>query len=333
MKVFVTGVAGFLGSHIAEAMLVEGHEVCGIDNFDGGDQVNIPEGVEWLESDCVDTWAYEDMLQNVDVVYHCAALPHEGLSVFSPQRITESIFGASVAVFTAAIKAGVKRIVYTSSMSRYGANPIPFTEEMYAAPRDPYAIAKVAAEDVLKCLCEVHGVQYVIAVPHNIIGPRQKYDDPYRNVAAIMINRIAQDKPPIIYGDGTQVRCFSDIRDVIPCFVKMATQDNVVGEVINVGPDEEPIEIRVLAQLIQMQMHTTYAPIHMLDRPCEVKHATCSAKKARSLLEYQTKHTINETVASMVEWVLTHGAKPFQYHVGVELPTEKCPKTWTEELI
>src|SRR5512139_2599916 len=207
MKVFVTGVAGFLGSHIAEAM-ASTHAVTGCDNLSAGEMDNVPVQVPWYGVDCKDQSQMRGILRGVDVVYHCAAHPHEGLSVFSPSAITSSIYEASVSVFSAAIAAGVKRIVFCSSMSRYGANPLPFREDQPVAPVDPYAIAKVAAEDTLRCLANAHGIEYVIAVPHNIVGPRQKYDDPFRNVAAIMINCMLRGKQPIIYGDGEQKRCF-----------------------------------------------------------------------------------------------------------------------------
>lgn len=332
MHVFITGIAGFLGSHIAEAMLNEGHVVSGIDDLSGGEIDNIPVGVDWEQCACQDLVEY-GIPEGVDVVYHCAALPHEGLSVFSPYRITDSIFNASVAVFTAAIQAGVKRIIYTSSMSRYGANPYPFTEVMQPKPRDPYAIAKVASEEVLKVLCEVHDVEYVIAVPHNIIGPRQRYYDPYRNVVGIMINRVLQGQPVIVYGDGNQTRCFSDIRDVVPCFVEMATNPNVVAEVINVGPDEEPISINGVVDMLQDVINFHQVPLHYPARPCEVKDAVCSADKARLLLGYETRHTLYESLIYMAEWITARGAKDFIYHLDVELPTAKCPITWKEHLI
>ena len=150
-----------------------------------------------------------EVMKNVDSVYHCAATAHEGLSVFSPYEISKNNFLASVSVFSAAIAHKVKRIIFCSSMARYGDQKTPFTEDMNPKPVDPYAISKVAAENVLINLCELNNIEWVIAVPHNIIGPRQKYDDPFRNVVSIMINRMLQKKAPIIYGDGEQKRCFS----------------------------------------------------------------------------------------------------------------------------
>ena len=125
-------------------------------------------------------------MKGVQIVYHCAATAHEGLSVFSPYEITKNNYLASVSIFSAAVNEKVKRIIFCSSMARYGSQKHPFTETMKPDPVDPYAISKVAAEQVLVNLCELNKIEWVIAVPHNIIGPRQKYDDPFRNVVSIM---------------------------------------------------------------------------------------------------------------------------------------------------
>jgi len=129
--------------------------------------------------------------------------------------------------------------------------------KLRAAATRPYGIGKVAAEQMLRNLCETHGVEYVIAVPHNIIGPRQKYDDPYRNVASIMMNLMMQGRQPTIYGDGEQKRCFSFVDDDIYCLKEMAYRPDVVGELINIGPDEEFVTINELANNIANLLNST----------------------------------------------------------------------------
>ena len=133
---------------------------------------------------------------------------------------------------------------------RHAGQQRPFTEDMTPKPQDPYGIGKLSSEMFLRNLATIHGMEYVIAVPHNIIGPRQKYDDPYRNVASIMINLMLQGKQPIIYGDGNQKRCFSFVQDDVELLKKLATEDCVNGEVINIGPDDECITINELAATI-----------------------------------------------------------------------------------
>lgn len=336
MKIFITGVAGFLGSHLAGAMLKAGHEVIGIDNMIGGSIDNIPEKVEWYNIDCQEMIkpTYGEIIEGVDLVYHCAALAYEGLSVFSPHTVVESIVGASTAVFSAAIQANVKRIVYCSSMARYGAGQPPFEEWHNCYPQDPYGIAKLAAENILRNLCEVHKTEYVIAVPHNIIGPRQKYDDPFRNVASIMMNRMLQGKQPIIYGDGTQKRCFSFIDDCLSCLVKMGTQKDVTGEVINIGPDEGHVTINQLAHEIAKVVNfpIKVSPVYMPGRPQEVKVALCSSQKARKVLGYKTKTSLEKGLTKMAQAMVKRGLRPFQYHLPIEIPRPYCPKTWTDRI-
>ena len=211
MKVLVTGAAGFLGSHLCEKLINQGHHVLGIDNMIGGYEDNIHDKTDFYKIDCCDQKKVDEIMENVDVVYHCAATAHEGLSVFSPVEITKNNYMASVTIFTAAIKNKVKRIIYCSSMARYGSQKTPFTEDMKTKPVDPYGISKVASEEVLINLCDLNKIDWVIAVPHNIIGPKQKYDDPFRNVVSIMINRMLQGKAPIIYGDGSQAYDFINV--------------------------------------------------------------------------------------------------------------------------
>ena len=243
MTVFISGVAGFLGSHLARSLIAKGHRVIGNDNLIGGYIDNVPSEVEFYQYDCVYHNSMVKITKDVDVIYHCAATAYEGLSVFSPHVVTKNIVDASVSLISAAVQNRVKRFVFCSSMARYGSNEVPFTEDMTPKPQDPYGIGKVAAEDMLKNLGDVHGMEYVVAVPHNIIGPGQKYDDPFRNVASIMINLMLQGRQPIIYGDGKQMRCFSYVDDVLFCLEELGTKKGISGETFNIGPDEEFISI------------------------------------------------------------------------------------------
>lgn len=333
MKVFITGVAGFLGSHLADEMLREGHEVIGCDNLIGGYLDNVPDGVEFYQVDCQYLNTMNKLMKGVDIVYHTACTAYEGLSVFSPNLVCQNTYQITASVASAAVSQGVKRFIYCSSMARYGTQEvIPFTEDLVPRPQDPYGISKLAAENLLRCLSEVHGMELVIAVPHNIIGPRQKYDDPYRNVASIMINLMLQGRQPIIYGDGTQKRCFSFIHDDISCLKAIAFQKDVVGEVINIGPDEEFVTINDLATTVADILNFELKPIYVPGRPQEVKLATCSADKARKLLGYHTEYTLREGLSEMIEYIRLRGTKKFRYHLAVEIINEKTPKTWTQKL-
>ena len=137
-KILITGVAGFLGSHLAERLAKMNYSVVGIDNMIGGYRDNVPKNIEFHEVDCCDLKKIKEIIKGVDVVYHCAATAHEGLSVFSPYEITKNNYLASISIFTAAVNEKVKRIIFCSSMARYGDQQTPFTEEMKPRPVDPY---------------------------------------------------------------------------------------------------------------------------------------------------------------------------------------------------
>ena len=333
MKIYITGIAGFLGSHLAKRLVDLGHEVSGNDSMVQGELDNLPKNINFHKIDCCN---YEEMsknLKSMDIVYHCAATAHEGLSVFSPFEITKNNYLASVSVFSAATNEKVERIVFCSSMARYGDQKAPFTEAMKPKPVDPYAISKVAAEEVLKNLCELNGIEWVIAIPHNIIGPRQKYDDPFRNVVSIMINRMLQGKAPIIYGDGNQTRCFSYIDDCLDCLIPMLDQKNLNKEIINIGPDEEFVTINKIAEICSNITGINLNPIHKKDRPREVKHATCSADKARKLLNYKTKVSLNDGIKKTFDYIKSRGVRPFDYNIKIEIDNELTPVTWKNKEI
>lgn len=313
-------------------MLLRGHTVVGIDNLIGGELVNVPKGVEFHQVDCNDHSKVKELMRGTNIIYHCAATAYEGLSVFSPHVVTQNIVGASVSVFSAAIANRVQRIVHCSSMARYGALTPPFIETMVCAPQDPYGIGKLCVERMLSNLCRTHGVEYVIAVPHNIIGPRQKYDDPYRNVASIMLNLMLQGRPPVIYGDGEQQRCFSYVDDCLQCLVQMGWSHSVKGEVINIGPDEEPITINKLADKCAKITGYSGSYIRMPGRPQEVKVALCSSYKARRLLDYHTTTSLDTGLKMMAHAIKQRGTRPFMYHLDLEIVSDMTPKTWSDRL-
>lgn len=350
-RVWITGIAGFLGSHLADELLSLGHQVYGNDSFICGDLENVPvrdigsaivcnceNAPDDFSLDCCDfdvmCAGLED--KKPDILIHCAATAHEGLSNFSPSFITKNIYEASVSTFSAAIAAGVKRIVFMSSMARYGngdgysVEP-PFVEDFPPYPIDPYGIAKVAAEQTLIALCKLHGVEYVIAVPHNIIGPRQRYNDPFRNVASIMINRALQGKPIFVYGDGQQKRCFSPIGDCLDSLVKMVDAP-INGEIINIGPDHGEITVLELAEMIRDLTGGLSEIHHLSARPNEVKNAWCSSDKARKLLGYEPKQPLRECLAEMVLYIKERGTKEFDYSFPIEIEAG-CPKVWKDRLL
>lgn len=331
--VVVTGVAGFLGSHIADAYLAKGWQVRGIDNLLGGSADNVPAGVEFYNLDLDDLEAISPVFVGADLVIHSACTAYEGLSVFSPSLVVRNTVQISVNVMTASIRAKVPKFVYMSSMARYGNNHGDvFVESLTPKPQDPYGIAKLAAEQLMTNLAKVHDVDLVVLVPHNIVGARQKFDDPFRNVASIMTNRMLQGKQPVIYGDGTQLRCFSFIQDVIAPIMQACESKQAVGQVINVGPDESPISILELAKRLAAIIGFELDPIFMPGRPQEVYVALCSSDKARQLLGYETTVTLDQGLRDLVDWIRPR-VKDFEYHLPIEIDSDLTPKTWTQRLI
>jgi UDP-glucose 4-epimerase len=330
-KILVTGAAGFLGSHLSEKLQNLNYKVIGIDSMIGGDLENLPKGIDFYKMDCCDFDSLNKIMKDIDIVYHCAATAHEGLSVFSPVEISKNNYLATVSVITSAINNKVKRIIYCSSMARYGNQKTPFTEEMEPRPVDPYGISKVAGEQVLKCLCDLNKVEWAIAVPHNIIGPKQKYDDPFRNVVSIMINRLLQNKRPIIYGDGKQKRCFSYIDDCIDSLLALVDNKSMNRDIVNIGPDEEFVTINKIAEICSNVTGSNLKPEYYPDRPKEVKHATCSSNKARKLLNYKTKTDLYTGIKKTFEFIKKKGPKKFNYHVDIEIVNKLTPKVWLDK--
>lgn len=349
-KIWITGIAGFLSSHLAEQLAKDGHTVWGNDSLVCGDISNFIDAniasdqrvtlatplSGGIKIDCCDHEHMRLALEEFkpDVLIHAACCAHEGFSPYSPHFVTNSVYGGSVATFSAAIAAGVKRIVFMSTMARYGKQEPPFTEETPPKPADPYGWAKLCAEETLKNLCEVHDVKWTIAVPHNIIGTRQKYDDPYRNVVSIFMNRMLQGKPAIVYGDGEQTRCFSPIGDVLPSLIKLV-HGEADGEIVNIGPDSDSntMSINQLADKIGNLTGFNGKPEYYPERGCDAKHAHCSSDKSRKILGFEATHSLDECLSKMVEDIKAKGTKPFDYFMPIEIESDRAPRTWKERLI
>lgn len=333
-RILITGVAGLLGSTLAKHLLSAGnYEIIGIDNEIGGVDDNVPAEVDYHKLDILNTEKLKYLMQDVDTVFHAAALPYEGLSVFSPTITATSIVSGTLSVAIAAIQNNVRLFINCSSMARYGDQKPPFTEDMPTKPIDPYGLAKVQAEQHLELLAQIHGLNYVTVVPHNVIGIGQRYFDPFRNVVGIMINRTLQNKPIIVYGDGSQQRSFSNATDCIIAIEKIINTDrNICGQVYNIGPDHNEMTITDLAKLVASTCNKELVVTNHVGRPREVKYAYCSSDKIRKEFNYNASITVQETIKQMVEWIKPR-VREFEYHLPIELVNDKTPKTWTDKLI
>jgi len=330
--VFISGVAGFLGSHLAHQALSENCRVLGADNLSLGKKENIPKEVEFYEYDLLDFDKNKKYLKNVDVVFHAAAYPFDNFSLASPHQVVQNTFLTTSSLLSASICNQVKRFIFCSSMARYGDQISPFTESMQPQPVTPYGIAKVASENLIQNLSKIYNFEYVICVPHNIFGPRQAYDNPYRNAISILINQMLQGKSPIIYGDGEQSRGFSPIQDVISVLKDMLFSPKVKGETINIGPDERYTTLNELVGILNQIMGTQIKPTYVPLRPNEVKEAHCSSQKIKTLLNYKSSVSLETALEEMVLWIKKQGVKKFVYRLPTEIHNLKTSEVWTKTL-
>jgi UDP-glucose 4-epimerase len=336
--VYITGAAGLIGSELVRLFYNNGWKVKACDNLIGGLASNLSKFINDIDYKNFDILDYKSLVNHMkesDLVLHCAALPYEGLSVFSPKIVAENIVGGTVSVASACLANSVKKLVNFSSMARYGAQKPPFTENMPRKPEDPYGLAKAQAEEHLELLNKLHRLNYFTVVPHNVIGIGQRYMDPYRNVVGIMINRTLMGKPIVIYGDGSQKRSFSNITDCSDAIWKLVTSDkNLTGEVFNIGPDDNEVTIKELASMVSESCNSELKIDYFPDRPAEVKNAWCSSEKIKAQFNYNTTKTLKTTIDEMVTWISDRGVEDFIYDsVSLEFITNKTPKTWVERLI
>lgn len=327
-RVLVTGGAGFIGSHVADALLQRGHAVTVLDDLSGGDRANVPAAATFVEGSVVDA-ALVDRLcadHRFAAIVHLAAYAAEGLSHFIKRfNYTNNVIG-SVTLLNAAINTGVRRFVFTSSIAVYGTHPeLPLTEETPVHPEDSYGIAKHAVELELRSCRDLFGLDYVIFRPHNVYGPRQNIGDPYRNVVGIFMNQILQGKPLTIFGDGTQSRAFSYIDDVAPAIADSVEGDAYVNDLFNIGADR-PCTLNELAAAVAAAMGVPPAVQHLAPRT-EVQHAYASHAKVRRITGRRDETPLSEGLARMAAWVRQHGARTGARFEGIEI-TRNLPAAW-----
>jgi UDP-glucose 4-epimerase len=327
-RVLVTGVAGFIGSHVAACLLKQGCSVVGLDDLSGGFRDHVPAGVEFVEGSVTDAERVKKLFEShsFDYVFHLAAYAAEGLSHFIKHfNYTNNLLG-SVNLINASVNHGVKCFVFTSSIAVYGRNQLPMTEDTVPQPEDPYGIAKYAVELDLKEAREMFGLNYVIFRPHNVYGEFQNIGDRYRNVIGIFMNQILQGRPMTIFGDGTQTRAFSYIDDVAPVIAACIARPESYNQIFNVGADQ-PYSVNELAQIVAEAMGV--APqIQYLDARHEVVHAYCTHEKARAFFGDLIKNVPLKTgVARMAAWAKKVGARQGKPFARIEV-RKNLPSSW-----
>ena len=302
MKVLITGAAGFIGSKLAEWLIKNEPdvEIVGIDNLSGGYLSNIPKGMTFHNMDLeTDDISYVFKKHKFDLVYHLAAYAAEGLSPFMRGFNYRNNLIASMNIVNNCINYGVKRLVYTSSMSVYGAGSPPFDENDIRNPIDPYGIAKMATERDIEVASEQHGLDYCIIRPHNVYGDHQNIWDKYRNVLGIWMYKIKNNKPMIVFGDGEQQRAFSYIGDILEPLWKAGNLKEANHQIINLGGTKEVSIIEAAQTLAKI---TGCNEIEHLEKRHEVKDAWSTYQKSIDILGYEHKTDLEEGLTLMWEW-------------------------------
>jgi len=323
----VTGGAGFIGSHVADALIARGHDVAILDDLSGGFPENVPAAAAFVRGSVADHALVDRLFaeRRFEHVYHLAAYAAEGLSPFIKRfNYTNNVIG-SVNLLNASINTGVKTFVFTSSIAVYGNATPPMTEDQAPVPVDSYGIAKYVVEMELRGCRDLFGLNSVVFRPHNVYGPRQNIGDRYRNVVGIFMNQILQGQPMTIFGDGTQTRAFSYIDDVAPLIADAIDTPVAWNQTFNVGADQ-PYSLVALATAVASAMGVPPAIQH-LDARHEVQHAHSSHDKARAVFGARPSTSLAEGLARMAAWVRAHGARTSVPFEGIEI-TKNLPAAW-----
>lgn len=329
-RILVTGGAGFIGSHVAEALLNTGYQVTVLDDLSGGFRENIVPEADFVQGSITDNDLVIRLFEEkqFEYVFHLAAYAAEGLSHFIKRFNYDNNLIGSVNLINASVNTGVKCFVFTSSIAVYGASPeLPMTEETLPHPEDPYGIAKLAVEQELRVCKEMFDLDYLIFRPHNVYGERQNIGDKYRNVVGIFMNQALQNLPMTIFGDGEQKRAFSYISDVAPIIAGSIERPEAYNQIFNVGA-ETPYTVNELAETVALAMEVEPNIKHLPARN-EVKNAYSSHEKEQKFFGARLPVTLEEGVRKMAAWVHDHGARKSQKFENIEV-TKNFPVAWLD---
>ena len=327
-RVLVTGAAGFIGSHVADALLARGHEICALDDLSGGFRENVPAAAEFVQGSIADPAVVDRVFagRRFTHVYHLAAYAAEGLSHFIKRfNYTNNVIG-SVNLLNAAIRHEVELFVFSSSIAVYGAGAsLPLSEATVPSPEDSYGIAKYAIELELHACRVMFGLDSVVFRPHNVFGPRQNVGDPYRNVIGIFMNQLLQGRPMTIFGDGTQTRAFTYIDDVAPLMAEAIDVPAARNGTFNVGADQV-CSLNELAHMTAAAMKVPPAIVHLPPR-LEASHLHAAHDEVRRVFGDRPQTRLQDGLESMAAWVHSHGARRSAPFEGIEI-LKNLPMAW-----
>ena len=303
----ITGVAGFIGSSLARAVLAQGDQVRGVDNFSTGKRENIAEiagRIDFREADLLNIEALHDACRGADYVFHEAAIPSVPKSVLDPLGSNRANVDGTVHLLIAARDAKVKRVVYAASSSAYGDTPtLPKHEGMPPNPISPYAVAKLASEYYMTSFYRCYGLETVCLRYFNIFGPRQDPTSPYSGVLAKFITQMLKGEQPTVFGDGKQSRDFTYIDNVVSAnlLAAKARASHAAGQVVNVATGtrvdlNETFEL--LKKIIGYKGEVKYAP----ERAGDVKHSLADLARTEKAIGYKPLVSFEEGLRRTVDW-------------------------------
>ena len=309
----VTGGAGFIGSHLVEALLRHGHKVRVLDNFSTGDPANLEqvrEQVRVFDGDITDRTTVQAAVQGVEVVFHQAALASVPRSIADPLATHQACATGTLHILQAAKEAGVRRVVYAASSSAYGASTrLPKCESDPTLPLSPYAVAKLAGEQYCAAFSGVYGLETVRLRYFNVFGPRQSPQSQYAAVIPKFIEAMTAGRSPVLHGDGEQSRDFTFVADVVRANLLAAEAPGVSGNVYNIacGCRTSLLE---LVMYLNTLLGGDIKPMHTDARPGDVRHSQASIERACVDLGYEPTTDIVTGLRHCLEWWRQHNRTP-----------------------
>ena len=305
MKTLVTGGAGFIGSHLVEALLRRGHDVRVLDDFSTGRAENlraVASEIHLMEGDIRDLQAVSMAVADIDLVFHQAAFVSVPLSVQDPITNHSINVDGTLNVLVAAQRSGVKRLVYASSAAVYGDSiALPKVESLPVAPVSPYALSKSIDEQYARLYHQLHGLQTIGLRYFNVYGPRQDPGSPYSGVISIFMDCLQDGMRPTIYGDGQQTRDFVFVEDIVEANVRAALAPGAAGRVFNISTGQAT-SILDLWGTIQEVAGTELPPRFGDERPGDVRHSWASYAHAREILGFEPGTALADGLRRTLEW-------------------------------
>ncbi|HEV2914448.1 MAG TPA: SDR family oxidoreductase [Pyrinomonadaceae bacterium] len=304
--VLVTGGAGFVGSHIAAALSGSGARVRIIDDFSTGHRENLEEiggDLDFVEASLVDEAATRRALEDVELVFHEAAIPSVPRSIDNPRETHQACTDATFQLLLAARDRRVRRFVYAASSSAYGDQPgLPKTEEMRPDPLSPYAAAKLVGEYYCQVFTRAYGLETVSLRYFNVFGPRQDPSSQYSGVISRFISALMSGERPIIFGDGEHSRDFTYVANVVEANLRAAESTRATGQIINIANGQRTTLNELLSVLKNLTGRAQVEPEYREARVGDVRHSLADITRARQLLGYEPRVGLEEGLRSTIEW-------------------------------